>query len=182
MNQDLFINYRKLLNKVDDFSSQLMQTYRKHLACRRGCTDCCQHDLYLLPIEFHFLQEAFNLLPEAKKKTIGIMRDPSAGRDGPCPLLQEGGCLLYDHRPVVCRTHGLPLFIAEEGVEKRDCCPKNFVRHAIDQLPKSHLLDLERLNTLLVTVNTVFASHVGVDAGVRLTVSGLGHLTNSHGL
>ncbi len=27
----------------------------------------------------------------------------------PCPLLgEDGACLIYEHRPMICRTHGLP--------------------------------------------------------------------------
>lgn len=180
MRKELFTNYRKLLVKVDDFSSGLTQTYREHFVCRCGCTDCCQQDLHLLPVEFHFLLQGFSLLPEAKKKIIRARTVQGAGQDIPCPLLQEGRCILYGYRPVVCRTHGLPLLITGEGEERRDCCPKNFVGHSLGHLPRSDLLDLERLNTILIAVNMVFASHVGVEAGVRLPVSRLA--THNHNI
>lgn len=88
---------------------------------------------------------------------------------------------MYDRRPVICRTHGLPLLIRGEGEERRDCCPKNFVGHSLGDLPGSDLLDLERLNTILVAVNMVFASHVGVEAGLRLPLSLLATYNKSHG-
>jgi Fe-S-cluster containining protein len=176
MNQDLFTNYRNLLSKVDDFSSWHIQTYQEHFACHYGCADCCKQDLHLLPVEFHFLQKAFTLLPENTKQIAIRSRTNSTDRHLPCPLLHKGGCLLYVHRPVICRTHGLPLYIMENGEEKRDCCPRNFVRLSLEHLPITDLLDLKRLNTLLVAVNTVFARQVGVKAGVRLPLSRLGHL------
>lgn len=78
---------------------------------------------------------------------------------------------MYERRPVICRTHGLPLIITEEGEEGRDCCPKNFVGRGLDDLPRGDLLDLVHLNTMLVAVNTVFAAQAGVKVGVRLVVS-----------
>lgn len=34
----------------------------------------------------------------------------------PCPALSSAGrCLIYEHRPLVCRLHGLPMFEAEDG-------------------------------------------------------------------
>lgn len=43
----------------------------------------------------------------------------------PCPNLNERGeCLMYDNRPLVCRTFGLPLRNADEYIG--DICELNF--------------------------------------------------------
>ncbi|MBW2582699.1 MAG: hypothetical protein JRE36_03770 [Deltaproteobacteria bacterium] len=34
---------------------------------------------------------------------------------GPCPLLEDGACLMYDARAVICRTHGLPMLTEYRG-------------------------------------------------------------------
>lgn len=36
-----------------------------------------------------------------------------------------GECRVYEHRPYVCRTQGLPLRLLEEGTERRDICELN---------------------------------------------------------
>ena len=28
----------------------------------------------------------------------------------PCPALEEGSCLIYDYRPLICRKFGIPLW------------------------------------------------------------------------
>ena len=50
--------------------------------------------------------------------------------EGACAFLDgEGACRIYEHRPYVCRTQGLPLRWLEEldgeTVELRDICPLN---------------------------------------------------------
>jgi len=43
----------------------------------------------------------------------------------PCPNLNERGeCLMYEHRPLVCRTFGLPLRNADDYIG--DICELNF--------------------------------------------------------
>lgn len=164
----MFANYRKLLTRVDDFSSRFIRMYKEQIVCRHGCTDCCRHNLHLLPVEFHYLKQGFTRLPEAEKNIT-----ESSSHDTYCTLLHEGSCLLYDLRPIICRTHGLPLLITKDDTQWRDCCPKNFKGQSLEHLPEKDFLDLEKLNTMLVTVNMVFSSRIGVDAGKRIPISGL---------
>jgi hypothetical protein len=171
---DLFTNYRKLVTRVDEFSSRLLLAYRDQLVCRQGCIACCQQDLHLLPVEYYFLLEGFRQLPAAAQELLKIRVKREAPSDGKsCLLLHEDGCLLYSHRPIICRTHGLPLLITTEGQERRDCCPKNFIGHPLEQLPRLDLLHLERLNTLLILVNHLFSSQTRLRPEKRLPVSRL---------
>jgi len=173
MAEEIFCNYQKLLNKVVEFSSRIIQEYREHISCGYGCSDCCQQNLNLLPLEYSFLQKGFSLLPESMKK---IVRNRAAQRLGdytPCVLLDHGACVLYERRPIVCRTHGLPLFITEGDKERRDCCPKNFTSYYLELLPQTDFLHLERLNTILITINRVFASLTGIESGIRFSLNNL---------
>jgi len=173
MAEEIFSNYQKLLNKVDEFSSRITQRYRKHISCGYGCSDCCQQNLNLLPLEYSFLQKKFFLLSESMKK---ILRNRAAQRLGdytPCVLLHHGACVLYERRPIICRTHGLPLFITEGDKERRDCCPRNFTSYCLELLPQNDFLYLERLNTILITINRVFASLTGIESGIRLPLNNL---------
>jgi len=80
-----------------------------------------------------------------------------------CPLLRDGLCVLYASRPVICRTHGLPLLLRLDGEQRVDCCLKNFKNLHLADLPGSSLLDLERLNLVLASVNYVFSAARGID-------------------
>jgi Fe-S-cluster containining protein len=61
---------------------------------------------------------------------------------GACAFLNEqGACRIYDCRPYVCRTQGLPLHWIEHdengrSVALRDICPLNEKGVAVESLPK----------------------------------------------
>ena len=173
MAEEIFRNYQKLLNKVDEFSSRIIQKYRKDISCGYGCSDCCQQNLNLLPLEYSFLQEGCALLPEPIKKILRNRAAQGLGDYTPCLLLGHGACVLYERRPIICRSHGLPLFITEGDKERRDCCPKNFTFYRLELLPQTDFLHLERLNTILITINRVFASLTGREPWFRLALNNL---------
>jgi len=59
----------------------------------------------------------------------------------PCPNLNERGeCLMYEHRPLVCRTFGLPLRDGERYIG--DICELNF-REAGQPLREAAAWDLQ---------------------------------------
>jgi hypothetical protein len=87
-------------------------------------------------------------------------------------LLENGVCQLYAARPIICRTHGLPLLLGEAETRRVDYCPENF--RGLDALPASAVIDLERLNTTLAAVDALFVSAVSPDrlpGGERLTIA-----------
>jgi len=173
MAEEILHNYQRLLNKVDEFNSRIIQRYRKNISCGYGCSDCCQQNLNLLPLEYSFLQKGFALLPEPMKKIVRKRAAQGLGDHTPCLLLYHGACVLYERRPIICRTHGLPLFIMEGDKERRDCCPKNFTSYRLEVVPQTDFLHLERLNTILITINRVFASLTGIEPGIRLALNNL---------
>lgn len=51
----------------------------------------------------------------------------------PCPLLEsEGGCLVYDSRPMTCRLHGIPMVDTSGEILFDEWCSLNFI--SIDPL------------------------------------------------
>ena len=88
-----------------------------------------------------------------------------------CPLLEDHRCLLYAARPIICRTHGLPIIYTEGNERKVDCCPLN-LNEGDQPVSGSAIIDLDRLNTLLVAVNALYLSHVDADGQPeRLTIA-----------
>ena len=70
-------------------------------------------------------------------------------------LDESGACILYDFRPVICRTHGLPvLFEDDDGTRRVDFCPQNF--GDMKKMTGAHLLDIDHLNQMLAAVNAAF--------------------------
>ncbi len=92
-----------------------------------------------------------------------------ATEEEPCTFLDAAGrCRIYPVRPVICRTHGLPLVIPEENDGLRgDCCPLNF-RGGMDELSNADFLSLETVNTVLAALNRAYVSSDDLEGGVRV--------------
>jgi Fe-S-cluster containining protein len=81
--------------------------------CRKGCDDCCRH-LAALPkiseAEWRLIATALRALPPetADSARRRIVQSASLPRPIVCPLLDtdSGACLVYEARPVACRTYG----------------------------------------------------------------------------
>ena len=115
----------------------------KPIACKEGCYFCCCNQVELTPPEAlllgHYVDGHF---PEAKKEAlIEALRhslDLQAGKSKKeiarlrpsCPLLQDGKCLAYPGRPLVCRSmHSLDAKKCEAGYKNRDLTSPPFYAH-----------------------------------------------------
>jgi len=89
-----------------------------------GCPDnCCDsYFLHYTYVEWAYLRQGFASLPEEQRETVlaraaEYIRQSEAalGRgERPlvmCPLNEKGRCILYGHRPMICRLHGVPATI-----------------------------------------------------------------------
>ncbi|MFZ5553110.1 MAG: YkgJ family cysteine cluster protein [Bacteroidota bacterium] len=109
----------KLYTLVQQVSGELETIHQPRLHCKKGCFGCCVDNIEVFGIEAENIKKQY---PEV------LQQPPNA--PGACAFLdREGACRIYDARPFVCRTHGLPLrTIAEENnkiFELRDICPLN---------------------------------------------------------
>jgi len=169
-NHPLLANYIALRDRVDELCRSIGQGFATHIVCKAGCDRCCRH-LSLFPVEAFALAEAVRHLAPFRIDTLRKQAAASTP-DSPCPLLQDGLCLLYDVRPIICRTHGLPLVYTEDGTQHVDCCPDNF--RDIGSLPGSAVIRLDQLNTMLAAINAVFVNSLekkGVVLPPRMTIA-----------
>lgn len=151
LQDDNLVNYRLLLRRVDQHCGKIIEQFSEQISCRAGCSGCCRH-LSLFPVETANLVKAVRNLPaEIKSILSGQIEWPE---NGSCPLLLDDWCTIYDSRPVICRTHGLPLLAEVDGTRAVDCCPENF--RTAESLPGSAVIDLEALNSALVAINALF--------------------------
>ena len=151
---EILANYCSLVAKVDILCQGIAREFGACIRCRPGCADCCRH-LALFPVEAFALALALQRLPAG---TIDELRQRAVQTavDGPCPLLDEGLCLLYGVRPLICRTHGYPFLTRIDGAASIDFCPRNFT--GVSSLPGGAIIDLDQLNTTLAAINVVFCS------------------------
>ncbi len=151
---EILKNYFDLIERVDEHCRRIAREYEKHIVCKKWCDGCCRH-LSLFPVEAAALAAALGELPAPRVERIRD-RAMAARADDACPLLEDGACLLYSARPIICRTHGLPILTVQEGRRQVDVCPLNFKK--VESLPGSAMIDIDRLNTTLTAINGLFVA------------------------
>jgi Fe-S-cluster containining protein len=140
------VNYRDILDQADAHFREVARTQPAQLQCN-GCSLCCYGLFEIGTGDIPVLAEGLAKLHPARRKAI-IRRavDIVASSAHPdlretdikekdaffdrtsstrCPnLSDEGRCLVYEHRPLVCRTFGVPL--RESDRYMGDVCDLNF--------------------------------------------------------
>lgn len=122
----------RLHEGVTTRATDLAKRHTGRLHCARGCADCCVDEISVFDVEAERIRRAH---PELLQK--GTPAPP-----GRCAFLDAAGaCRIYEVRPYVCRTQGLPLRWLEEDdsgeiVEQRDICPLNLQGPSLGSLPE----------------------------------------------
>lgn len=145
-------NYLALLSRVDELCGHTAERFKTQISCRPGCDACCRH-LSIFAVEAAALKQALGALAEPDASLIRAAAE-STGPEAPCPLLHGRLCLLYQARPIICRTHGLPLLVSRDGESGVDFCPENF--RGLSSIPGSAVIDLDRLNSALAAINALY--------------------------
>lgn len=106
---------------VQALAEETAARHGNRLKCQRGCADCCVDALTVFELEADAIRAAYPAL----------LADGAPHPVGRCAMLDaHGACRIYEHRPYVCRTQGLPLRWLEhddtgQAYEARDICPLN---------------------------------------------------------
>lgn len=121
----------KFYAEVDEQARRLEQVHAARLKCRRGCSSCCVDGITVFSIE------AENI----RQNHTELLATQTPNTNGGCAFLDEAGaCRVYESRPYVCRTQGLPLRwldeVDDEIYELRDICPLNDEGVPIEELPE----------------------------------------------
>jgi Fe-S-cluster containining protein len=144
--------YRALVEQVDQLCERIVETFPDQIVCRAGCAGCCTLQ-GVLPVEAASLALALRRLPDPEAELMrGRLK--TAKETERCPLLTDDCCPLYAARPIICRTHGLPLLVEDEHGTRVDRCPLNFT--SLATLPGTAVIRLETLNLALVAANRHF--------------------------
>ena len=139
--------YTRILDRADDFFRSVAESQPQNLQCGRGCSLCCYGLFEIGSGDVPLIAEGLAKLHPSRRKMVirrsqeilesskhPDLRECSPAEkeaffertaSTPCPNLNEKGeCLMYEHRPLVCRTFGLPLRNADEYIG--DVCELNF--------------------------------------------------------
>ncbi len=156
----LLDNYRHTVERVDALCRGIHELLAERITCGEGCSSCCTA-ITLFPVEAAALRASLESLPRSRQDAVLRHVARLAGGER-CPLLEDHRCLLYQARPIICRTHGYPIIYSDGNERKADCCPLN-LEEGSQPVSGAAIIDLDKLNTLLVAVNALYLAHAEVD-------------------
>jgi Fe-S-cluster containining protein len=137
---DIYSRYAQLLEATDKEFERVRDLFIERMQCRKGCSSCCTQLFSISAIEAAYLSRAFKALDpeyqeemrrkardylaellgtevdesqsiEEHSKLVGPALDRQVGRKYiPCPALKDDACTVYDHRPIIARKYGIPLW------------------------------------------------------------------------
>ncbi|MDE3180117.1 MAG: YkgJ family cysteine cluster protein [Acidobacteriota bacterium] len=133
------------------------ERYGERIHCRKGCSDCCSQMFQITEIEAAFISAAVKSMPEKqravvrnraqtyqeqRRQLLASRKAPDAwgalpppGLRLPCPALADGACSIYDHRPMICRKYGIPLYNPQK--------PENIFACELNFAPGEEIVDTE---------------------------------------
>jgi uncharacterized protein len=145
-----FSSYSRLRKTIDKISDALSTRHSPHMQCRKGCDLCCM-DYSILPVEFHYIQKQL-------KKSENHKSFSSKEKDGTgCIFLKENSCTIYNNRPVICRSHGLPLLFTNDDYEwELSTCELNFRQFDYTKFTPDNTFPQDKFNSKLFMLNKEF--------------------------
>jgi uncharacterized protein len=145
--------YRELCAKVDAFFTRVHLRHSADMQCRPGCDACCRQQLSVTPVEAEAVSELVRALPAEARASLRVSR----GSDRCVALLDDGRCAVYDARPLVCRSHGVPVRTrGSQALPIVSSCELNFTARGPAAADADCILDQETLSTLLLAVDAAF--------------------------
>ena len=110
--------------KVDAFFARVEARHGDDMQCRTGCADCCRVRLTITAAEAAAIRAEAAGWPAARRRALA-----AAGPGDRCAALGEDDrCRIYAARPIVCRSHGVPIRMRRDSLPVIEACARNFTR------------------------------------------------------
>jgi uncharacterized protein len=117
--------------KIDAFFARAEARHGDDMQCRTGCSDCCRVRLTITGVEAAAIRDEVAGWPADRGGGVavpgaGAAADAAADR---CAALDDAGrCRIYAARPIVCRSHGVPIRMRRGALPVIEACFRNFTR------------------------------------------------------
>ena len=143
----IFQKYLVLRNEIDRIADRLFKHHKKHVQCKKGCDLCCM-DYSIFPLEFHYIKSRLEI---GDRPATPIPEDETT-----CLFLKGHECTIYEHRPIICRTHGLPLLYVNCETEdwELSACELNFTDFT--DFNEKNTFPQDKFNSRLFLLNEEF--------------------------
>ena len=150
----------QLRARVDAHVDQALARSPAAFRCAAGCDACCHVRIGVFAVEAAPIRQALARLAAADpalRTRVRAQADDPAHQDR-CALLVDGRCAVYTDRPLICRSHGLPIAVLDptdsSGQLRLDHCPLNF-QH--EPPPRASILRLDAVNQPLAVLASLWS-------------------------
>ncbi len=137
---EIYREYLLLLKDVEGEFNRVSSMFKERMQCRKGCSMCCSQLFGISLIEAAYISHGVKELDIDSQammrdrargylgEMLGIPVDEnqsieehgalvataleslSGTRHIPCPALVDDACIIYDHRPIIARKWGIPIW------------------------------------------------------------------------
>ena len=150
----------QLRTRVDAHFDQALARSPTAFQCAAGCDACCHVRIGVFAVEAVPIREALARLettdPALRTRVRAQADDPQ--HQDRCALLVDGRCAVYADRPLICRSHGLPIAVLDptetSGQLRLDHCPLNFQS---ETPPRASILRLDAVNQPLAVLASLWS-------------------------
>ncbi len=140
-----FDRYKTFVSTVDKLVDSLSNLHQNHMMCKKGCDLCCMN-YRVFPVEYLAMQAAIQENPVETIESV----------DEACVFLKDHACQIYAHRPIICRTHGLPLLYMNDDQWELSACELNFTEFDDEDFSPENTFPQDRFNSELFQINKEF--------------------------
>ena len=141
------------------------------MRCGAGCASCCTVELTVLAIEADPIGGYVRGLGDAARTALAARAEARPDALSPrCAALDDDHrCAIYPVRPLVCRSHGVPIRTGDLV----DACSLNFHKRTPSTVPPADVLVQDTMSTVLLALDAARAAAVDVPAGTRVALRAL---------
>lgn len=184
---DTRAHYLQLVGKIDGFFGQVLDTYRDRMQCGPGCADCCHSRFSVTLVEAEYIAEGLASLDAQTRQRLRTRA--RAAESARCAALDDAGmCEIHPWRPLICRSHGAPVYCPPPEAESEpaepaaansdgrvhlpivEVCPKNF-QSGLGDIDSRMVLDQDTVSTVLGAIDALCADQRGVARGSRIELA-----------
>lgn len=138
--EEIYREYLLLLKDVEGEFNRVSSMFSERMQCRKGCSMCCSQLFGISLIEAAYIShgvKGLDIDSQARmrdraraylEEMLGIAVDEAQGikehsvlvasaleslagtKHIPCPALVDDACIIYDHRPIIARKWGIPIW------------------------------------------------------------------------
>jgi len=147
--EKFYRDYFNIRIEIDSIAKQLSNQHSKHMLCKAGCDLYCM-DYSTLPVEFYSIIKQLKQNNTKPKIKVNHHKEE-------CTFLINHRCNIYNERPVICRTHGLPLlYMNDKGEWELSACELNFTEFDMEEFNSENTYPQDIFNSKLFMLNKEF--------------------------